>query len=105
VGTPTEAAAARATPVDYWSIGSVYATGSKPDAGWPIGVRGFTDLVARAPAGTPCVAIGGVTADRIPELMAAGAAGVAVIGAIVGAADVERAARALRQAVDQGKGR
>jgi thiamine-phosphate pyrophosphorylase len=100
VGTPAEADRARAQEVDYWSIGSVYQTGSKPDAGPPIGPAGFAALAARAPAGMPCVAIGGVTADRIAELKAAGAAGVAVINAVFGAADVEGAARALRGRLD-----
>jgi thiamine-phosphate pyrophosphorylase len=105
VGTGPEADMARAAPVDYWSIGSVYPTTSKPDAGRPIGVAGLSRLAAQAPRGIPCVAIGGVTVDRIPAVMAAGAAGVAVIHAIFGAEDVEAAARLLRTAVDQATGR
>jgi len=100
VGTPAEADRARAAGADYWSLGAVYRTGSKPDAGVPIGVAGFGRLAALAPPGMPCVAIGGVTADRVAELCAAGARGVAVIGAVFAAADVERAARRLRDAVD-----
>jgi thiamine-phosphate pyrophosphorylase len=100
VGPPAEAERARAMDADYWSIGSVYPTGSKPDAGVPIGVAGFAALAGCAPAGVPCVAIGGITADRIAELKAAGASGVAVINAVFGAADVERAARALRDRLD-----
>lgn len=104
VGTADEAAAVQGADVDYWSIGAVYATPSKPDAGVPIGVAGFRELTARAPQGMPCVAIGGITVERVPELRRAGAAGVAVIGAIFGAVDVERAARALREAVDAPRG-
>jgi thiamine-phosphate pyrophosphorylase len=100
VGSVAEAARALDVGADYWSVGSVYATSSKPDAGTPIGVAGFRALAARAPAATPVVAIGGVTADCVPELRAAGAAGVAVIRAIFGAADIEAAARRLRAAVD-----
>lgn len=100
VGSEREAAAARRALADYWSIGAIYPTPSKADAGAPIGVAGFRALAARAPAGLPCVAIGGITAERVRELRAAGAVGVAVIGAIFGAAEVERAARALRRAVD-----
>jgi thiamine-phosphate pyrophosphorylase len=100
VGTPEEADAARRAAADYWSIGAIYATPSKADAGVPIGPAGFAALAARAPAGIPCIAIGGITAPQVPEIRAAGAAGVAVIGAIFGAPDVERAARALRDAVD-----
>jgi thiamine-phosphate pyrophosphorylase len=100
VGTPAEAERALRTDADYWSIGSVYPTGSKPDAGAAIGPAGLAALATRAPAGTPCVAIGGVTADRIPELRAAGAVGVAVIQAIFGAEDIEAAARTLRNRLD-----
>lgn len=100
VGTSAEAAAAGGVLADYWSIGAVYATGSKADAGAPIGSEAFAALVRRAPPGVPCVAIGGVTAARVPELRAAGAAGVAVIQAIFGAENVERAARQLRRAVE-----
>jgi thiamine-phosphate pyrophosphorylase len=100
VGTLAEAERALRTDADYWSIGSVYPTGSKPDAGAAIGPAGLAALATRAPAGTPCVAIGGVTADRIPELRAAGAAGVAVIQAIFGAEDIEAAARTLRNRLD-----
>ncbi|HEX9631419.1 MAG TPA: thiamine phosphate synthase [Gemmatimonadales bacterium] len=105
VGTPGEADRARPFEADYWSLGSVDATGSKADAGAPIGVGGFARLATLAPAGVPCVAIGGVTIERIAELCAAGARGVAVIGAVFGATDVERAARRLRDALDAALGR
>jgi thiamine-phosphate pyrophosphorylase len=102
VGTSAEAARARAGGADYWSLGSVYATGSKPDAGMPIGVPGFAALAALAPPGMPCVAIGGITADGVAPLCAAGASGIAVISAVFGASDVEAATRRLRDAVDAG---
>ena len=99
-GTPAEAAAACAAAADYWSIGSVYATLSKPDAGTPIGIAGFAGLAALAPAGMPLVGIGGIDATNAAEVVRAGASGVAVISAIFGARDIERAARSLRDAVD-----
>jgi thiamine-phosphate pyrophosphorylase len=100
VGSPAEAEAARAARPDYWSIGSVYPTGSKPDAGVSIGVAGFAALAKLAPPGVPCVAIGGIRVDRVGDVVNAGAAGIAVIQAIFGATDVEAAARALRSAID-----
>jgi thiamine-phosphate pyrophosphorylase len=101
VGTPAEAARARAGGADYWSMGSVYATGSKADAGAPIGVAGFAALAALAPPGMPCVAIGGITVDGVADLCAAGAAGVAAISSVFGEPDVETATRRLRNAVDE----
>jgi thiamine-phosphate diphosphorylase len=100
VGTPAEAGRAVAASADYWSMGSVYATGSKPDAGAPIGVDGFAALAALAPPGMPRVAIGGITGERVAAVCDAGADGVAVIRAVFGAPDVEDAARRLREAVD-----
>jgi thiamine-phosphate pyrophosphorylase len=100
VGTPAEADRARTGGADYWSIGSVYPTGSKPDAGAPIGVAGFAALAALVPPGVPCVAIGGITAEGVADLCAAGASGIAAISAVFTAPDVEAATRRLRDAVD-----
>jgi thiamine-phosphate pyrophosphorylase len=98
-GTPDEARRAAAAGAHYVGIGPIAATGSKADAGDAIGIEGFR--AAHAAAGdVPAVAIGGVTAALVPGLLAAGAAGVAVIRAVVGAADPEAAARALRRALD-----
>src|SRR6266576_3205112 len=55
--------------------------------------------LARAPAGTPVIGIGGVTAANTPALARAGAAGVAVIGAVWEASDPAAAARALRASI------
>jgi len=100
VGTPAEAEAARRGEPDYWSIGSLFATSTKPDAGAPIGIAGFRALAALAPAGMPVIGIGGITAENAGALIQAGARGVAAISAIFTAGDIERAARQLRDAVD-----
>ncbi len=97
-GDPDEARRAAAAGAHYLGIGPIAATGSKADAGDAIGVAGFRAIHAAAPQ-VPAVAIGGVTAKLVPELLAAGAAGVAVIRAVVGAADPEAATRALRAAL------
>ena len=100
VGDAAEAELVRDAAPDYWSIGAVYATGSKSDAGRPIGPAGFRRVAQLAPAGMPLVAIGGVTAANAPAIIAAGADGVAVIRAVFGAPDIAAAARALRAAID-----
>ena len=99
-GNATEAETAQAAPVDYWSIGAVFPTGTKADAGDPIGLDGFRVLRRMAPAGMPVLAIGGIEADRVPDLVRAGACGVAVSRAVLGAVDIARAARDLRRALD-----
>lgn len=91
------AAAAAATGVDYVIAGHVYATVSKPGQP-PLGLAGLREIVAVSPA--PVLAIGGITAERVAATLAAGAAGIAVIGAIAEAADPRRAAAGLRSAID-----
>lgn len=88
----------RAAGADYVGIGPVYATGSKSNAGAAIGAARFAELAKRC--GLPAVAIGGITSDRVPDVMKAGAAGVAVISALFGASDPTLAARAIRSALD-----
>ena len=99
VGSPAEAARVLRWPADYWSVGPCFATANKADAGAPLGVEGFARLAGLAPAGTPVIGIGGVTATNAQALARAGAAGIAVIGAVWGASDPAAAARALRAAI------
>ncbi len=99
VGDRAEASDALEADADYWSIGPFYATGTKTDAGAPLGPEGFADLAGAAPPGVPVVAIGGLLADRVSEAVAAGAVGVAVINGIFGRADVEAATREYRDAL------
>ena len=98
-GTPDEARRAAAAGAHYLGIGPIVATGSKADAGAAIGCAGFRAVHAAAPD-VPAVAIGGVTAAEVPALVAAGAAGIAVIRAVVGASDILAATRTLRAALD-----
>lgn len=91
-----DAEVSRARAADYVGIGPVYATGSKPDAGTAIGVERFKELANLC--GVPAVAIGGVSAENVGDIMACGAAGIAVINALFSAADPMLAARALRSA-------
>lgn len=89
VDTPEGAARASRDGADYLGVGPVRATPSKADAGEAIGVAG----VARVAQSTdlPVVAIGGITGELVPALISAGAAGVAVIGAVMRAIDPARA--------------
>lgn len=96
VGSVAEAERAWAWPADYWSVGPCYGTATKPDAGAPLGPEAFAALARLAPPGVPVIGIGGITADNAAELIRAGAAGVAVVAAVMGAADPEDAARRLR---------
>lgn len=94
VGSPDEAEHAPAT-ADYWSVGPCFATPTKRDAGPPLGPEGFGALAKLAPEGTPVIGIGGITAVTARSIIDAGAVGVAVIGAVLGASDPAAAAGAF----------
>lgn len=78
VHDPVEAQAAGAD-ADYLVVGTVFATASHPGrtGSGPAGVARV-----RAVVGLPLFATGGVTAERVPEVVAAGAQGVAVLRGI-----------------------
>jgi thiamine-phosphate pyrophosphorylase len=79
---------------DYVGCGTVYPTRTKPDAGNVIGLTGL-DRVARA-LDVPVIAIGGIDVARSAEVAATtAAAGVAAIGAVMRAPDVEATVRGL----------
>ena len=100
VGSPSEADTARRSAPDYWSIGPLYRTASKGDAGVPLGPPGFARLAALADRNVPVIAIGGITPTNVAEVIQAGAAGVAVIAALFSSPDVEGATRLMRNALD-----
>ncbi|NHB78554.1 thiamine phosphate synthase [Rhodobacter calidifons] len=79
--------------VDYIGAGPVRATATKPDHAPPIGFDGLAEIVARSPV--PTIAIGGLGPGDAPALRRAGAAGIAVVSAVVRAPDPEAATRAL----------
>ncbi len=80
---------------DYWGIGPWRSTVTKRDAGTALGAEGFARIVAHAGL-RPCVAIGGIQPDDVAAAIGAGAAGVAVVSGILGAADLAAAARRYR---------
>lgn len=97
VHTPAEAAAAQAAGADYLLAGPVFPTATHPGAA-PLGLE---DMRAVAAVGLPVIAIGGVTAERIADLRAAGAWGVAAIRALWDADDPAGAARAMEKALER----
>jgi thiamine-phosphate pyrophosphorylase len=90
VGSVDEAGAA--VEADYWGIGPWRVTATKGDAGEALGAEGFRRLAALS-GGKPCIAIGGVRPEDVPEVLVVGGSGVAVVSGILGEADVECATR------------
>jgi thiamine-phosphate pyrophosphorylase len=89
-GDLDSAVAAQAAGADYVAFGSFFASRVKPGA-----PRAPLSLLreAKQRLAVPIVAIGGITLENAPSLIAAGADSVAVISAVFGAADVRAASR------------
>ena len=85
--------------VDYVGLGPVFASATKADAAPPLGLDGVAAVGAGLPV--PFVGIGGIDAGNAAAVMAAGAAGIAVISAICGAPHPRSAAAALRALVER----
>jgi len=94
-----EATNMRAQAADYLGVGTMFASATKPNV--QVGGPTLLGEVAAAVANMPLVAIGGITAANIEQIaaIAPGRTAVAVSQAILGAADVEAATRALMDAI------
>jgi thiamine-phosphate pyrophosphorylase len=88
--------------VDYLGVGPVYPTATKLDAAPAMGVAGVRAVCSATRL--PVVGIGGIDATNAAPVMAAGAAGVAVVSAICAAPDPAAAAAELRAAVGSAVG-
>lgn len=91
------ARSAMAAGADYVAFGSAFPSPTKPDA-----VRAPLELyrTAAATLDVPLVAIGGITADNLAPLAAAGCHAVAVVSAVLAAPDIRAAATALTAAFE-----
>jgi thiamine-phosphate pyrophosphorylase len=99
-GTARDPVTARrlvAAGADYLGVGPVHGTTTKSGLPEPIGLQGLA-AVAEA-VDVPVIAIAGITIGRVPEVLGAGAHGVAVIGAVSDADDRIDATRRLLDAV------
>jgi thiamine-phosphate pyrophosphorylase len=90
-----QASAAARLPIDYIAIGPVFDTSSKENPDPVVGLEGVR-RVREAIGNVPLVAIGGITADSAPSVLAAGADSVAVIGALVATSDPSEITRRTR---------
>ncbi len=99
VQTEEQLAAAQARGVDvldYLGVGPVWATATKPRTAPPGGPGRLERIAAVSP--WPCVAIGGITADKVPLIRRTGVDGIAVVSAICGQPDIDAATRRIRDA-------
>ena len=75
-------------PIDYVAVGPIFGTGSKDTGYDAVGLRLVAEAAQRArPRGLQVVAIGGITLDRAPDVLRAGATSVAVISDLLTTGD------------------
>jgi thiamine-phosphate pyrophosphorylase len=91
--TVAEALQAQADGADYIGAGSVFATGTKKDVR-PL-LREELKKIKQA-VNIPVVAIGGINESNVRLLQGTGIDGIAVVSAILGRDDAQKAARDLR---------
>jgi thiamine-phosphate pyrophosphorylase len=93
--------AASAGDLDYVIAGTLFSSASKPSAERFLGVDGLRAVVAAARV--PVLGIGGVTLEKLDDIAATGAAGVAAIGLFDGSQPFHNIVRTLRQRFDSVK--
>lgn len=100
--TPEQVEDAAVADVDYFAVGPVHATPTKP--GRPAVGLELIRHAARAPRPIPWFAIGGIDTTTVGDVVAAGASRIVVVRALTEAADPEATARVLRGALAQEAG-
>ena len=86
VNTLEQAKQAEKLGADYLGVGPVFLTTTKNDAGPPLGIELIRKI--KAEVSLPVVAIGGITLENAPWVIAAGADAICAISAVVTKEDV-----------------
>jgi thiamine-phosphate diphosphorylase len=97
VTTPVQATKAQNEGADYIAVGSIFPTTTKKEA-IVVGVDTVREL--KRTISTPLVAIGGINASNIGEVVAAGADAMAVVSAVMGERDLRDAVQKLVTRID-----
>lgn len=95
--TTEQAMSAEDDGASYIGFGPVFPTTSKDNPASVKGLTGLRHVCDRV--SIPVIAIAGMTADRVPEVLSAGAHGLAVMTAITNAADPAAATRAFSEKI------
>jgi thiamine-phosphate pyrophosphorylase len=96
-----DAVAAESAGAGYVALSPIFPTTSKEDAGQGHGIGVLREICAAV--SLPVIAIGGITPRNVPQVIAAGAEGVAVISAVVGQQDISGAARQMKAIIRSAK--
>jgi len=89
----TEARKAEEDHANFITFGPVYQTPSKAQWGPPLGLKPLKEITGLV--NIPVYAVGGINKDRVEEVIASGASGIAVISAILSSSDVRKSAEEL----------
>ena len=92
-----DAVAAEKGGADYLGVGPIYATPTKTDTAPILGLDGLRKI--RKNIKIPLVTIGGLNRSNATQVIRNGADGIAVVSAIVGAEDPEKASRDLMNTI------
>ncbi|MCX6802034.1 MAG: thiamine phosphate synthase [Candidatus Diapherotrites archaeon] len=92
-----EAKKAEADGADYVSASPVFATGTKSDAGAPIGLEMVKQI--KDSVGIPVMAIGGINPENAKSVFDSGADAISVVSCIVATDDVFKSSKKLLEAV------
>ena len=85
--TPAQIDLAVHEPIDYLAIGPVFGTTTKATGYEAVGLARVTEAADRSAGRLPVVAIGGITLDRSPAVIHAGASAVAVVSDLLATGD------------------
>jgi thiamine-phosphate pyrophosphorylase len=96
-GDQVAARKAERAGADYLGVGPVFPTTTKPDGRPALGLDGLAAIIKAV--SIPVVAIGGINHENVSGVIAAGAAGAAVISSVATADDMAAAARALKRRI------
>ena len=99
VNTVKEAIKAETEGANYLGASPLFYTDSKKDLDPELGLKGLQEM--RKQVELPILAIGGINSSNASEVMAAGADGIAVISAILGADNISLATQKLLKAVSK----
>ena len=95
--TIKQAQAAEQGGADYLGVGPIYFTDSKKDLNPVLGINGLKHISKKVQI--PILAVGGIKPANVPDVIAAGADGIAVISAILGAQDITKATQLILAAI------
>ena len=96
-----DAVQAQAEGADYVGVSPVFSTPTKTDTAPPLGLAGIAAI--RAAVSLPLVGIGGIGPANAADVIRAGCDGIAVVSAIVSAADPRGAAAELATIIQRAR--